>query len=106
MSIFLFISSCENSHLLINSLNFSIEENFTITADSEIRIYFNETQTSIEHFFDSEYDPNVENITQVDVSYLISENLIQTNSLFKGCISLAKENIITKDNKILEKLNN
>ena len=51
------------------------------------------SKTNIEHFFDSEYDPNVENITQVDLSYLISENLIPTNSLFKGCISLKSINL-------------
>ena len=71
----------------------TIEESFTITAGSEIRIYFNESQKSIEHFFDSKYDPNVENIIFIDLSYLLSENLTQTNSLFKGCISLKSINL-------------
>jgi len=65
-----------NIDYILNGQNkVSIEESFTIAADSEIRIYFNKNQTNIEHFFDSEYDPNVESITQIDVSYLISENL-------------------------------
>ena len=66
----------------------SINENFIIAADSEIIIYFKNNQTNIEHFFDSEYDPNVENIIQIDVSHLISGKLTHTNSLFKGCSSL------------------
>ena len=77
----------------------SINESFTIAADSEIRIYFNENNKGIEHFFDSEYDPNVESITFIDLSNLLSDNLSKTNSLFKGCISLKSINL-TFQNKV------
>ena len=72
----------------------SISESFIIAADSEIIIYFKNNQTNIEHFFDSEFDPNVENIIQIDASHLISGKLTHTNSLFKGCSSLKSINFI------------
>ena len=81
-------------YYILNDQNYIlINESFTITANSEITIYFKEKIKSIEHFFDSEYDPNVENITQIDLSNLLSDNLVKTNSLFKGCNSLKLINL-------------
>ena len=80
-----------NIDYILNGENkVSTEDSLIITADSEMRIYFNENKTNIEHFFDSEY---VESITQIDVSYLQSYNLAKTNSLFKGCSSLKSINL-------------
>ena len=76
-----------------------IYENFKIAANSEIKIYLKDKIKSIEHFFDSEYDPNVESITQIDLSYFFSDNLVQTNSLFKGC-SILKSINLTFQNKV------
>ena len=89
-----------NIDYILNGENkVSTEDSLIITADSEIRIYFNENNKGIEHFFDSEYDPNVESITFIDLSNLLSDNLSKTNSLFKGCISLKSINL-TFQNKV------
>ena len=84
--------------------NVTSEENLVISAGSEIRIYLNENKESIEHFFDSEYDPNVESITFIEGSFLTSVNLTQTNSLFKGCISLKSINLAFKNNISLTRM--
>ena len=71
----------------------TFEDSFTIDTDSEIDIYFKEEQKSIEHLFDSEFDPNVESISLIDFSYLLTGKLVKTNFLFKGCSSLKSINL-------------
>ncbi len=73
--------------------NVMINESLTIAANSEVKIYLKEDTKSLEHFFDSEYDPNVENITTIDLSEILLNDLTQTNSLFKGCNSLKSLNL-------------
>ena len=91
-------------YILNGKDNVTSEENLAISAGSEIRIYLNENKESIEHFFDSEYDPNVESITLIEGSFLTSVNLTQTNSLFKGCISLKSINLAFKNNLSLTRM--
>ena len=76
--------------------NVTAEQSLIILASSEIKIYFKNIKKNIEHFFDSTYDSHVVSINFIDLSYLIIDNLTQTNSLFKGCSSLASFNLSSK----------
>ena len=52
----------------MNIFCLSLIENLTIAPNSEIKICLNDDIQSLEHFFDSEYDPNVGNIISIDLS--------------------------------------
>jgi len=45
-------------------------------------------------------------ITKLNLSNFDMKNVINVNKMFKGCESLEGKNIITKDKKILNILNN
>ena len=62
--------------------------NLDIEPSSCIIITLNSTVESLAHFFDSEYDKNVENIISIDLSNVNTSTLNDINSLFKGCKSL------------------
>ena len=43
-------------------------------------------------------------LISLDLSNFNTQNVTKMNSMFDGCNSLKKENLITKDDKILEKI--
>ena len=57
----------------------------TIDVNSEIEIYFTSPPTSLESFFDKNYDQNVENIISVDLSNLNWSLLKSMTKLFFKC---------------------
>ena len=65
-----------------------LQNNSEINSSSCIIITLNSSTESLAHFFDSEYDKNVENIVSIDLSNVNSSSLNDINSLFKGCKSL------------------
>ena len=54
-----------------NEGQFSSTDNLYIAEGREIKIYFSTDVTSLESFFDSSFDPNVENIISIDLSNFI-----------------------------------
>ena len=67
-----------------------LEYPLEIKSSSCIIIALNSSVESLAHFFDSEYDKNVENIISINFSYFnsSSSSLNDINSLFKRCKSL------------------
>ena len=41
-------------------------------------------------------------LTKIDLSYSKAIKVINTERMFYGCLSLKKENILTRDSRILE----
>ena len=69
----------------------------TISANKEIKIYISSDITSLESFFDSSKDPNVEKIISVDLSNLNSSLITNLNNMFKGCTSITYINFSNFD---------
>ena len=46
--------------------------------------------------------PSYKKIANLNLSYLYDQNAVNMIYIFYGCNSLTKENLITKDNKILK----
>ena len=59
-----------------------------IHSGSKLEIYFLSPITSLQSFFDSNYDINVENIISIDLSQFDSSLVTDMSSAFLGCISL------------------
>ena len=49
---------------------------------------------------------NCPSLKNIDLSNFNTQNSTKVSDLFYSCSSLKKENIITKDNKVLEYINN
>ena len=76
-----------NQDYLYHNFNeFTIEEGRTI----DILIFPN--PTTLEQFFDADYDINAKSIDYVDLSHLNSSLITSTKRLFNGCIQLAEIN--------------
>ena len=73
--------------IIYNDKKYLPNETLTIKANSEIEIYLTNI-TSLESFFEVQYDYNVENIISIDFSHLDASNITNLNSLFSGCTGL------------------
>ena len=66
----------------------NVTEEILITAGNKIEIYFSSPLTSLESFFDINFDPNVEFITSIDFPSFNSSLLKNIKSFCFGCFSL------------------
>ena len=64
------------------------KEKLDILPNTKIEIHFSSDITTLENFFDSNYDENVEYIEKVDLFSFNSSNLEIMSHLFNGCKSL------------------
>lgn len=81
-----------------NNINFIINGNHDIKINDneeifileghKIEIYFSSPLTSLESFFDKNYDPNVEYIDSIDFPHFNSSLLLNMKSFCFGCSSL------------------
>ena len=60
----------------------------SINPNEKLTIYISNSTTSLENFFNSDNDKNVDKINSIDLSYLNTSEIKNINSLFKGCKSL------------------
>ena len=81
-----------------NDINYRKNQALTISANTEIKIYILSDTTSLESFFDSSKDPNVEKIRSVDLSNFNSSLITNLNNMFKGCSYLKFLDISNCDN--------
>ena len=90
-----------------NDIEFIIYKDYTtkikradkliISANSKIEIHFSTSLKSIQSFFSSNYDYNVENIISIDLTYLDTSSITDMNSFLLGCISLKSIDLSNKD---------
>ena len=84
----------ENSYLGIN-------EQFTIKADSKLEIHFSSPLTTLESFFNNNFDEKVVNIISIDFSHFDSSLLTSFYNTFFGCNSLISINFINFNTPLL-----
>ena len=72
----------------IENNTFSPSNYLEIKAGSKVEINLLNSTQSLAHFFDSNYDLNMKNVTSIDFTYFVSSLITDLNSLFKGCDSL------------------
>ena len=89
----------ENIEIKINNkiIPFSYYHKFENEGKYIIQYSFKNKLTKTNHIF---YDCN--SLTNLNLSNFNTQNVTNMEYMFAGCKSLKKENIITKDNKILE----
>ena len=85
----------------INTL--SNNQSFKVNAGCKIEIYFNSILTSLESFFDYNYDINIGNIKSIDLSHFNSSLITDMSKAFSGCTSLESINF---DNFIFSSVTN
>ena len=61
---------------------------FKVKAGYKIELYFNSKMTTLESFFDYNYDINIENIKSIDLSHFNFELITDMSKTFSGCSSL------------------
>ena len=67
-------------------------EEFVVKEGCKIELYFNSILTSLESFFDYNYDINIGNIKSIDLSHFNSLLITNMNKAFSGCTSLESIN--------------
>ena len=68
------------------------EDEFEVTSGNKLEIYFPSSVTTLESFFDSNYDYMCENIVSIDFSHFNISGIISLKNIFKGCSSLISVN--------------
>ena len=77
------------SLMKVNWGSFLLKKNpFTILSDQELRMYFFSPLDTLESFFDSRENSNVNKIISVDFSYFNFKGIKSTRNMFYGCSSL------------------
>ena len=66
------------------------DESFEISKGSKIEISLSSSITSLEKFFDKNYDNNAQYIESIDLSNFDWSNVVSYESTFNGCSSLKK----------------
>ena len=70
-----------------------IKEGFEITKGTKLEITLENDIETLEHFFDSRYDENMNYVESIDFSHFDSSFLINCKNLFYGCTSLKSVNL-------------
>jgi surface protein len=86
-----------DSYFIINrdyNKKLNKESKLYIIAGKQLGIYFLSNFMTMERYFDSSYDPNVKNITSIDLSHFNSTNVNNMKCLFRGCELLQSINTI------------
>ena len=81
------------SGIYTNYAKYGLEEPLTISADSTVKLCFENTITNLESFFDSTKDINVNNIKTIDLSHFDSSSITNVGYMFKNCQSLVCINL-------------
>ena len=92
-----------------NNIDFIIYDNskvsttdiLNIKAGSKIEIHFSSYITSLESFFDKNYDGNVINIESIDLSHFCSYFVTNMSYLFSGCNTLKSINFTNFDTSLV-----
>ena len=80
-----------NINFIINTKDntkLNLEDPLTINKDYGIEIHFNEKVTTINDFFSSNYDENMQYLISVDFSNFDSSSLLYMCRVFSSCYSL------------------
>ena len=77
-----------------------------ISANNELKIFFNSPLKSLKRFFYYYDDPNVEKIVSVDFSVFDSSSLESIDSAFSGCSSLESIDLSNFEAPLLTNMNN
>ena len=70
------------------NVKYRYNENINIVSNTEIKIFLSSSITSLESFFDSSIDPNIQKIISIDLSNFDSSKIINMDKMFNGCSSL------------------
>ena len=81
------------SGIYTNYAKYGLEEPLTISADSTVKLCFENTITNLENFFDSTKDINVNNIKLIDLSHFDSSSITNVRYIFNNCQSLVCINL-------------
>ena len=73
---------------------YSKDQELSISANTEIKIYILPDVTILESFFNSGVDSNGKKIISIDLSNFDSSSIINLNSLFTQCLSLKNINFL------------
>ena len=84
-------------NFIINKKNISIkykkESPFNVTKDYGIEIHFNKAISSLNSYFDSDYDKNMKFLVFADLSNFDPSNIENLGYMFDGCSSLISINL-------------
>ena len=81
------------SGIYTNYAKYELDEPLTISADSTVKLCFENTTTNLESFFDSAKDINVNNIKTIDLSHFDSSSITNVTYMFNNCQSLVCLNL-------------
>ena len=81
------------SDIYTNYAKYGLEDPLTISADSTVKLCFENTITNLESFFDSTKDINVNNIKLIDLSHFDSSSITNVRYMFNNCQSLVCINL-------------
>ena len=76
-----------------------------IEAGNNIEIYFSNSITSLENFFNAEKDNNLKNVIQINLSFLKASTITNMKSMFYGCDSLRKVDFSNIDTSNVKNMN-
>ena len=78
--------------LKLSSNKINLGESFSINSGDKLEIYFSSDVTTLESFFDHDYDYFTENIVSIDFSNFNISGIVSLKNIFKGCRGLISVN--------------
>ena len=81
-----------------------ITEPLLIKANNSIEIHFSENITSLENFFNGEFDKYSQSIINVDLSHLNTSLITSTSKMFLLCNSIKEINFINFETSSIESM--
>ena len=79
-------------YIVYNKKIITTNKEINVTSGSKLDIYFFERVTTMESFFDSDYDNNMKNLVSIDLSQFDSSIVSHFKKMFYGCSSLLSIN--------------
>ena len=76
----------------LGSNKINLGESFSINSGDKLEIYFSSDVTTLESFFDHDYDSFTENIVSIDFSNFNISGIVSLKNIFKGCYNLISVN--------------
>ena len=73
-------------YIVYNKKIITTNKEINVTSGSKLDIYFFERVTTMESFFDSDYDNNMKNLVSIDLSQFNSSIVSHFKKMFYGCI--------------------
>ena len=77
-------------YIIIGDSIYAKDQSFSISKGSKVEISLSSSITSLEKFFDKNYDDNVQYIESIDLSNFDWSKVVSYESSFNGCSSLKK----------------